>query len=352
MASSELVRRMDTATRDLKILVNIPHFTRIKSSSVLYEQFTSAQELAEKWLARAMPFRDSLDDEVLQPLVLFAEQLAQIADRQQQFANEAIPDSIRRVRSDFTRALSPLIYEILDMYGIATLSPNDYVKERSKAIADIDAHLKEELEKIYAEIKSKADEAVAEFELAKEKASRISIDSAQKQFSEASSDLRNKSLMWACVSLFLSATLIATLICMSTKPPQLVGQIVNSMRPGTVQPSTQVSIPLLITASAYFTSIRLALIGAISVGLAFSLKMTRAYLHMIEHNRHKLRVANSIEAFVAAVRTKEQKDLVLAKLIESVTEFGDSGILSKQGEGSAFPSIAIEALTKNIDRNN
>jgi hypothetical protein len=78
--------------------------------------------------------------------------------------------------------------------------------------------------------------------------------------------------------------------------------------------------------------------------------MARAYLHMIEHNRHKLRVTNSIESFVAAVRTKEQKDLVLSKLVESVTDFGDSGILSKQGDSATLPSVIFDSITKNVGK--
>jgi hypothetical protein len=71
---------------------------------------------------------------------------------------------------------------------------------------------------------------------------------------------------------------------------------------------------------------------------------------MIEHNQHNLRVTNSIEAFVAAVRTNEQKDLVLSKLVESVTEFGDSGIIGKEEKPSGLPYVIFEAMTKNVGK--
>jgi hypothetical protein len=77
--------------------------------------------------------------------------------------------------------------------------------------------------------------------------------------------------------------------------------------------------------------------------------MTRAYFHMIEHNQHKSRVTNSIEAFVASVRTDEQRDLVLGKLVDSVTQFGESGILGKESEAS-LPSVVFEAVTKNVGK--
>ena len=80
------------------------------------------------------------------------------------------------------------------------------------------------------------------------------------------------------------------------------------------------------------------------------MRMTRAYLHMIEHNQHKLRVTRSIEAFVAAVWEPGQKDLVLGKLIESVTDFGDSGILDKSDKPSTLPSVIFETMTKNVGK--
>jgi hypothetical protein len=78
------------------------------------------------------------------------------------------------------------------------------------------------------------------------------------------------------------------------------------------------------------------------------LKLTRAYLHMVEHNEHKSRVTNSIEGFVASVRTDEQKDLVLGKLVDSVTQFGDSGILENGDEkASGLSAVILENVTKN-----
>ena len=137
---------------------------------------------------------------------------------------------------------------------------------------------------------------------------------------------------------------------LSIHPPPLIQYVVRALEPDSKAVPLPVSVPLLIAASAYFTSVRLALIGVLGVALAFSLRMTRAYLHMIEHNRHKLRVTNSIEAFVAAVRTDEQKDLVLSKLVESVTDFGDSGILDKDNEQPGIPSVMVETITKNVGK--
>jgi hypothetical protein len=71
---------------------------------------------------------------------------------------------------------------------------------------------------------------------------------------------------------------------------------------------------------------------------------------MTEYNRHRVRVTNSIEAFVAAFLTKEQQELVLSKLVDSVTQFGESGILGKPGEQSGLPSVIVDSITKNIGK--
>jgi hypothetical protein len=131
----------------------------------------------------------------------------------------------------------------------------------------------------------------------------------------------------------------------------LVENVVKAMSPTARPIQTNVSVPLLVAASVYFTSVRLALLGVLGVGLAFSIRMMSAYIHMVEHNHHKLRVTKSIEAFVAAVRTPEQKDLVLGKLVESVTVFGDTGILSgKANEGPPVPTVLFDAITKNVGK--
>lgn|GEM_PF-6254423 len=202
-------------------------------------------------------------------------------------------------------------------------------------------------------IRETAEEAVKDFEFAKAEASRISVKSALDQFEAAAVVLRKKSTTWLCVAALLFLALGAYLFFLPYNPPPIIREVVEAMTPGNGKSTNPmpVSVPLLIAASAYFTSVRLALIGLLGVGLAFSLRMTRAYLHMAEHNQHKIRVTNSIEAFVAAVRTNERKDLVLGKLVESVTDFGDSGILSNEEKPSGLPSVIFEAMTKNVGKN-
>jgi hypothetical protein len=46
---------------------------------------------------------------------------------------------------------------------------------------------------------------------------------------------------------------------------------------------------------------------------------------VMEKNRHRVRVANSVESFVNSALEPQQRDLILAKLAETIIDFGDSG---------------------------
>jgi len=202
------------------------------------------------------------------------------------------------------------------------------------------------------EIEKKAQEVL---ESAYKTANKISVKAAQEQFEAAAQELSWNSRLWIVSSALFFSALVGFLLVQLWNPPTLVRQIVEALNPVPVgaparQPISSIPVPLLVTAGPFFTSIRLALVGILGIGLAFSLRMSRAYLHMSEHNRHKLRVTNSIEAFVAGVRTNEQKDLVLSKLVESVTQFGESGILANQGDSANLPSVILESITKNVGK--
>jgi hypothetical protein len=176
------------------------------------------------------------------------------------------------------------------------------------------------------------------------------VDSAERQFQAADRSFRFKTKVWASITGAFFVALIFLLMWLLKHPPTLIQDVMDAMKPGSKAVPVPVSIPLLLAASAYFTTLRLAFIGILGIGLAFGLRMTRAYFHMIEHNEHKLRVTRSIEAFVAAVRGDERKDLVLSKLVESVTEFGDAGILGLEEKPSSLPSVIFENLTKNVGK--
>ena len=98
----------------------------------------------------------------------------------------------------------------------------------------------------------------------------------------------------------------------------------------------------------YYTALRLVLLGALGTFSAFCLRTLRAHLHMGERNLHRQRVANSIPSFVDSAVNHDQRDLILAQLIDAVATFGNSGLLSGRDDLSAPTKLAVDSVLRNI----
>ena len=65
---------------------------------------------------------------------------------------------------------------------------------------------------------------------------------------------------------------------------------------------------------------------------------------MAEKNKHRVRVANSVESFVNSALESQQRDLILTKLIEAIVDFGDSGIIRSEKDDGGSPAISGELI--------
>jgi hypothetical protein len=61
-------------------------------------------------------------------------------------------------------------------------------------------------------------------------------------------------------------------------------------------------------------------------------------------------VANSIEGFVQAAQTPEQRDIILGRLVDSVVSFGSSGLNDKDADNVSVSNLTIEAILKNLPK--
>lgn len=95
----------------------------------------------------------------------------------------------------------------------------------------------------------------------------------------------------------------------------------------------------------YLSIIRISILGLISTIIGFGLKMLKANLHMHQHNLHRKRLANSMAAFAESAMTNEQRDLILSQLVESVSNFGSSGMINKESNRGG---ISIDSITKTV----
>ena len=149
---------------------------------------------------------------------------------------------------------------------------------------------------------------------ARRTARHISVNEAQRQFEEAAEKGAASAKRWSWIVAVAFGALIVTILFLLflADPPQ--GKAAFSAE------------------SLYFTLMRLFLLSTLASFSAFTFKMLRVHLHMAEKNRHRVRVANSVEGFVQSAGEPSQRDLILAKMTDAIVSFGDSGLVQHDRE--------------------
>jgi len=193
------------------------------------------------------------------------------------------------------------------------------VEQLHKDSAATLASVKEEADRALEGAKKLAEEIETR---ARKTATKISVQEAQEQFSSASSDLTKKVTYWGRVGVGSTVALVAV----------AAGFMLWPLPEGDNWP-----------VAFYHTVLRVFVLGSVGAASAFSFRMLRAHMHMAEKNRHRVRVANSVESFVNSALEPQQRDLLLAKLAEAIIDFGESGII--KGDRDEQDSSIVSADT-------
>ena len=201
---------------------------------------------------------------------------------------------------------------LLDDEGIKRESDQalEYLK---KTTAETLATIQAEAEKAIQGAKDLADQIEAKARLT---ASQISVEEAQRQFKAAADGDQARIKLWGCltgVSVFLLVS-----------GPLLFTQW--ELPAGAEWP-----------VALYHTLLRVLALSAIAGMATLGFRMLRAHLHLAEKNRHRVRVANCVESFVQSALEPAQRDLILAKLADSIVSFGDSGLIQHGGDDRSSP---------------
>ena len=211
------------------------------------------------------------------------------------------------------------------------LDDEDIKIQHQRAIENLgheaDKHLervKEESAKILAETSEAAQQIENKARLT---AAGISVDVAQTQFREAQEEFKNQAILWATLSTILIAAFIGVAI-----------YFVNNS-----QPNEKLGFGAI-----YFTTLRITILAAIGGVAAFCLRIFRANMHMRAHNLHRQRLANSMAAFVESASTNEQRDLILAHLVDAIASFGSSGLLSKSDDSMNPSKMTIDTINRTL----
>jgi len=189
-------------------------------------------------------------------------------------------------------------------------------KEASETIQT----LKEEANKTIEEAKKLAEEIETR---ARRTAAKISVQEAQRQFKEAQGELTKDIRLWAVWSVIMVLAFFGV----------AVGFIFIKLP---MEAEWHVAV--------YQTALRIVILSAVGAITTYVLRMLRAHIHMSHLNRHRQRVANSIEAFVMSAHTPEQRDLILANLVEAVVAFGNSGLVPHDDDTLGAQKLPTEAI--------
>lgn len=90
---------------------------------------------------------------------------------------------------------------------------------------------------------------------------------------------------------------------------------------------------------AYKIAIRISSLAMLIVALSFSIKMLKSYINMLEHNKHKLAVINTMSSLVSSAITENQRETIYSKMIELVVKKENFGIMSKENDFKQFESL-------------
>jgi hypothetical protein len=180
--------------------------------------------------------------------------------------------------------------------------------------------IREEADKAVQGAKTLAEEIETR---ARRTAARISVEEAQKQFAAATTELSGKLKVWAWLT-------VAAVVILLSLPFAFMAWPLPGPEPW----------PLAL----YHTVLRVFVLSAAGASATFCFRILRAHLHMVEKNRHRVRVANSVESFVNSALDPQQRDLILAKLCEAIVDFGDSGIIQGEKDGVGSAAVSGELI--------
>ena len=182
----------------------------------------------------------------------------------------------------------------------------------------------EKLDELIDQAKNYIEQTANTLEAAQATATGVSVKEAQEQFKNAQTPFNWKMAIWGTLS---AAGIISFFV--------VAMYFYDAQVPDEWQ-------------WIYKGTIRISILAAIGSIIAFFFKMLRAHMYMSEKNQHRQRVANSIGAFVGSATTSEQRDMILSQLVESVVQFGNSGLLHREDDNIYRPKMTIDSIMRTL----
>ncbi len=336
MASQQVMNQLKAVVEQLKS-IDRPRLLRSSIGEESLEQvgFDGTVDKILKKAGFALEYGTTVDDNILNAVMSTFNALREQLTAQTSRANAEYVSQKAGFITTVTNLLQQLqqywchfISAAIEARGF--LEDEGIRKEYDKAVTEMQTqagdalkHVQEESAKTIAEAKKLAEEIE---QRARRTAAHISVAEAQKQFKEGQGDLDSQVKLWTVLSVLSLVAFLGVAVYLSRVklPDEWQWHVV------------------------YYTAIRITILTAVGAAATFCLRILRAQMHMSQHNRHRQRVANSMEAFVEAAITPEQRDMILAQLVGSIVDFGTSGLLSKEDDAVYAPKMTIDSITRTI----
>ena len=211
------------------------------------------------------------------------------------------------------------------------------------AVKNIEGDIAEMKRRAESEISAAIDDAKKEagaiLNLARRTAEGVSLKDVQRQFKEAGGECLRRLRVWTVLSCISMAVLIGLIIVFMT-----------GWAPAWQSPANSHLGGASLAPAIYQSVVRVTLLTVIGAVTTFCLKVMRAQMHLREQNLHRERVANSVAAFLAAASSPEQRDLILGRMVDAVTVFGNSGLLSDNDESLSPAKLILESLPRALPK--
>ncbi len=338
MANEEQIQRITQLTDSI---MNVDQESLLRESLGdvgLHADFASGLETIRSKAMFARQYLHDVHQEHVENILAYFENILSELQAQAErshpdyVANRAgFLDNINTYLEELKRDWAPLVTAAVESRGF--LDDEGVRQEYERTIESMKnesenalQQVKEESKKTIEEARDLADQIVKQ---ARTTAAGISVEEAQRQFREAQNALDRRVTMWACLS-GLSAIVFLIVAAYFV----------------TIDLADQSGWHVV-----YYSAIRVTILAAIGTAAAFCLKILRAHMHMSEKNRHRQRIANSMGAFVESAVTPEQRDMILSQLVESVVQFGNSGLIHREEDNMYRPKMTIDAITRTLLRN-
>ena len=291
-----------------------------------FVKFLGKLDIMQKYWENVDPVSNGQVQSALDNILGHLKQISTLSDAQFVSGKDNFISQIAQQMIVIKQHYPNYIAEAIDESGIlADMDFNDRIfavtENLKKITEDALLKIKTESDKIIENANLKAEEIET---VVRKTATNISVEAAQDQFRDAANENKKNINIWGGINISLIAIFILSIFFMLVYEPS--------------DPWTWKVI--------YYSALRIAILGFIGTLLAFSLRILRSHLHMREHNLHRKRIANSMAAFAESATSKEQRDLILSRLVDSVATFGNSGMISNDDDGNS--KITIDNITRTL----